>query len=107
MFLPHCVSVKLMIFPWMPISSIAAMRKLPTITVVRVEVVIHMPAETLPSVEPGTRTDEYATPEPFRPIVAVRRTLIWWIVEVPIGTNWRRTDGHTDLGLRLRWGNGQ
>jgi hypothetical protein len=56
------------------------------IAVVRMEVIIYMPAKSFRSVKPRTHADKYAAVEPLRPVVAVRRAIVGCGVIVSIGT---------------------
>ena len=60
----------------------------------RIEAVIHVAVETRSAVEPRSCTDKYAANEPIRPVVPIRSTVIWRVVEISIWTDGRRSDIH-------------
>jgi hypothetical protein len=69
----------------------------PVITVARIIATVDVAAKMSATVEPWSRTDEYAAYKPFRAIVAVRRATVRRVLVVPIRTYWRGTnvDGDT------------
>lgn len=87
-----------------PISALAAGRIASVIAVAGIVVAIDVAMEiTIVTVIPGTRSDEYAVREPFRPVVAVRGALVGSIVIVPVGACRLRPDLHAETDLRLRF----
>jgi hypothetical protein len=59
----------------------------PSVTMPRIVAIVHVAVEATRTVEPGTGSDEQATTEPIRAIVAVGRTAIGSIVVIAIGTS--------------------
>ena len=82
----HCLAMKL---GTALRRSLAARRHRAMVALAIVEMMIDMSVEMIPSVIPGTRTDENSAREPLRTIVAVGRTAIRGALVVPIWTNRR------------------
>jgi len=74
-------------------SNVAVMRVIP---------IVHVAIETVRAMKPGSRADEHAAHEPVRSIVAIWRTVIRCIVEIPVRTYRSRADVHDDLRMRRR-----
>src|SRR5580658_5456464 len=72
-----------------------------------VELMIDMPVEMRRAVEPGSRPDKYTAREPLRAIVAIRSAVIRRNLVVSIGANWRHSDAHRNLCVRLMCGSHQ
>jgi hypothetical protein len=64
----------------------------PFVSVLYVEVIIDIAAESLGTVEPRSRSNKDAAGEPLRPIVSIRRTRIWSVVVVTVRTDGSRSD---------------
>ena len=75
----------------------AALRGRPMVAVAVVECVIHMSMEVMRSMKPWSSTDEYATVEPLRTVVTIRRTSVGGNFVIAIRTNGRRTYVDGDL----------
>ena len=69
------------------------------IAMLRMEMIVYGPVKFFRSVEPGTRSDEDATSEPFRTVVAGWSTSIGWDVIVAIGAIGRHSNVDADLSL--------
>ena len=78
----------------------AAPRQRTVVTVTRIVAVINMTVEVFGTVVPVASADEYSVHEPVWPVVAVGRTVIWSVVEVPIGAHRLHSKADGDLGLR-------
>jgi hypothetical protein len=73
-----------------------ALRERSTISVVRVKAVVDVTVEAMRTVKPRTGPNEDPANKPVRSVVAVGRTVIGCIVEVPIGTHRRHSDVDAD-----------
>ena len=71
------------------------------IAVVRIIGVVYVTVEAVVAMEPGTCSDEDATGEPFRTIVAVGSAVVRSVVIVAIRAGWCYADANGDLGLRF------
>lgn len=67
--------------------SFTSRRETATITLVHIEMVIHVAVETIGPVEPGPRAYKYAAWKPVRPIVSVRRASVWRRLVVSVRTD--------------------
>ena len=70
------------------------------IAVVRIIGVVYVTVEAVVAMEPGTCSDEDATGEPFRTIVAVGSAVVRSVVIVAIRAGWCYADANGDLGFR-------
>ena len=66
----------------------------PFVSVLYIEVIIDIAAESIVSVEPRTRSNKDAAGEPLRPIVSIGRAGVWSVVVVAVRTN--RSQSNTD-----------
>jgi hypothetical protein len=87
-----CVEVVELLFP--------APRHRSSVTVTRIIAVVDVAVKAVRAVKPGASSKEQPANEPIRPIVAVGRTVIWGIVEVPIGADRRHSNVNGNLGRR-------
>ena len=69
--------------------------------------VVYVAAEVVRTMKPRTSANEDAIHEPFRAVIAVRRTSIGWSFIVSIGTNRRRSNLDADLSICGRGGHRQ
>ena len=53
------------------------------VTMMRVEVIVDVPVEVGGTVEPGACPNEDSAVEPFRPVVAIRRTGVRRVIVIP------------------------
>jgi len=67
------------------------------VAVVRVKAVVDVPVKALAPVEPGSSSKKHPAHKPIGPIVAIGSTVIWLIVEVPIGAH--RSHSNFDCNL--------
>ena len=81
-----------------------ALRQRSSVTVMRIKAVVDMAVKAVMAVKPGTSSKKHPTNKPIGPIVAIRGTVIWGVVEVPVRTYWSRSDVYADgnLGPRHR-----
>lgn len=79
----------------------AALGVIAMVSVVTIEVIVDVSPEAPVTVEPWTCTDEDAACEPLGPVVAIGSTFIRRVVEITVGTDWRRPDLDRDLCVRL------
>jgi hypothetical protein len=81
-----------------------ALRQRSSITVMRIKAVVDMAEKTPMAVKPGASSKKHPANKPIGPIVAVRSTVIWGIVEVPVRTHGSRSNVYADgnLGSRHR-----
>ncbi len=66
---------------------LALYRIRPVVAVASIVTVVDMPIKSVGPVKPGAGSDEHPSEKPIRPVIAVGRTLVGSIVEIPIGTN--------------------
>lgn len=80
----------------MPIA-LASPRERPMVTVVRIEVIVYVTAKMFRPMEPRSRSNKDTARKPFRSVVSVGRACIRRIIKIPIRTNRRCSDRHTEL----------
>jgi hypothetical protein len=82
----------------------SALRQRSNVTVMRIKAVIDVAEKAPTAVEPRASSKKYPANKPIGPIVAIRSTVIWWIVEVPVRTHGSRSNVYANgnLGLRHR-----
>jgi len=82
-------------------AMLTARRKSSVIAVVRVEVIIHMAAEMVRPVEPGTYSDKDSAVKPLRPIVSIGSAIVGGHIIVTVGTvgSGANVDAYADLRL--------
>ena len=73
-----------------------------SVTVMRIIAVVDMAEKAARAVQPGASSKKHAANKPVGPIVAVRSTVIWGIVEVPVRTHRSRSDVYADGNLASR-----
>jgi hypothetical protein len=76
-----------------------ALRHRSTVTLARVVAVVDVAVKAVRAVKPGAGSKKHPAIKPIGPIVAIGSTVIWLIVEVPIGAHRR----HSDADANLRW----
>lgn len=81
-------------------EAFAALGVIAMVSVVTIEVIVDVSPEVPVTVEPWTCTDEDAACEPLGPVVAIGSAFIRRVVEITIGTDWRRSN--LDRNLRMR-----
>ncbi len=79
-----------------------ALGQRPNVTVMRIKAVVDMAEKTVTAVKPGASSEKHPANKPVRPIVAVRSTVIRFIVEVPVRAHGSRSDIYADRNLGLR-----
>ncbi len=81
-----------------------APRQRSNVSVVRIKAVVDMAEKAAMAVKPRAGSNKYPAGKPIGPIVAVRSTVIWGIVEVPVRTHGSRSNVYADgnLGSRRR-----
>jgi hypothetical protein len=80
----------------------SALRQWPSVTVMRIEAVVDMAVEAVWAVKPGTSSKKHPAHKPIGPIVAVRSTVIWGIVEVSVWAHGSHSDVYADGNLAFR-----
>src|ERR1700722_6895330 len=65
-----------------------------SVSMMRIEAVIHVAMKTRRAVEPRSYTDKDAVNKPIRPVVPVRSTAIRRVIEISIWTDGRSPDIH-------------
>jgi len=75
-----------------------------SITVMRIIAVVDMAVEAARAVKPGAGSKKHSANKPIGAIVAVRSTVIWGIVEVPVRTDGGYPDVYADGNLGWRHG---
>jgi hypothetical protein len=70
----------------------------------RIKAVVNMAVKAVTAVKPRASSKKHAANKPIGPIVAVRSTVIWGIVEVPVRAHGSHSNVYadTDLGWRHR-----
>ena len=94
--IPRLIPMKMVELP-LPTSGYG-----PVIAIVRIVAVVHMAVETFMPAVPGPCSNKQSTSKPVRSVVAVRSTLIGFIVEVPIGALGCHANADTNLRAPLR-----
>jgi hypothetical protein len=94
-----CLKVGNLIKVPIGIGSVARVRSWPMVSVLGMEMVIHMTMEAFRSVEPWPGADENSAGKPFRAIVAIGGTCVWWNIVVSIRTRRRDTDVDAHLSF--------
>jgi hypothetical protein len=79
-----------------------ALRQRSSITVMRIKPVIDMSVKAATAVKPRTCSKKHPANKPIRPVVAVRSTVIWGIVEVSVRTRGSWSDVYANGNLSLR-----
>jgi hypothetical protein len=81
-----------------------ALRQWSNVTVMRVKAVVDMAIKAAMAVKPGTSSNKHPANKPIGPVITIRSTVIWGIVEVPVRAHGNRSDVYADgnLGLRHR-----
>jgi hypothetical protein len=81
-----------------------ALRQRSSVTVMRIEAVVNVAVKAAMAVKPGASPNKHPAHKPIGPVVAVRSTVIWGIVEVAVRTHGSHSDVYADgnLGLRRR-----
>ncbi len=80
------------------------LRQRTNVTVMWIKAVVDMSEKAVTAVKPGASSKKHPANKPIGPIVAVGSTVIWGIVEVPVGTHGSHSDVNADgnLGSRHR-----
>jgi len=81
-----------------------AVRQRSTVTVMRIKAVVDMAEKAARTMEPGTSSKKHPANKPIGPIVAIRGTIIWGVVEVPVRAYGSRSDVYADRNLGSRQG---
>ena len=84
-----------------PIGVLAAFGQRPAIAEPRIIIVIDIPVETLPAVEPGAGADKHSADKPLRAVIANRRAGIGRVVVVTIRADRGCSNLDIDAHLRL------
>jgi hypothetical protein len=79
-----------------------APRQWSNVTVMGIKAVVDMSVKAVRAVKPWASSKKHPTHEPIRPVVAVRSTVIWGIVEVPVRTHRSRSDVYSNRNLGWR-----
>jgi hypothetical protein len=79
-----------------------ALRDRSSVAVMRIKPVIDMSVKTVRAVKPRTCSKKHSANKPIRPVVAVRSTVIWGIVEVSVRTHGSWSDVYSNGNLSLR-----
>jgi hypothetical protein len=81
-----------------------ALRQRSGVTVMRIKPVIHMSIKAVRAVKPRACSKKHPANKPIRPVVTVRSTVIWGIVEVSVRAHGSRSDVYANRNLSLRHG---
>jgi hypothetical protein len=81
-----------------------AIRQRPNVTVMRIKAVVDMAEEAVRAVEPGPGSNKHPANKPVRPVITVRSTVVWGIVEIPVRAHGSHADVYANgnLGWRRR-----
>jgi len=81
-----------------------ALRQRSSVTVMRIIAVVDMAVKAVRAVKPGAGSKKHPANKPIGSVIAVRSTVVWGIVEVPVRAHGSRSDVYADgnLGLRRR-----
>jgi len=80
----------------------SALRQWSSVTVMRIKAVVDMAEKAARAMKPGASAKKHPVNKPIGPIVAVRSTVIWSVVEVPVGAHGSRSDVYADRNLGSR-----
>jgi hypothetical protein len=75
----------------------AALRHRAGVPVLWIVAVVHMAVEAVAAMEPGAGPDEQASAKPIGAVVAVRRTAIGRVIEIPIRAHRGHSNADADL----------
>jgi hypothetical protein len=74
-----------------------ALRQRPMVTLARVVAVVDVAIKAVRAVKPGAGSKKHPADKPIGPIVAIGSTVVWLIIEVPIGAHRRHSDADGNL----------
>jgi hypothetical protein len=74
-----------------------ALRQRSMVTLARVVAVVDVAVKAVGAAKPGASSKKHPAHKPIGPIVAIGSTVIWLIVEVPIGAHRRHSDADGNL----------
>jgi hypothetical protein len=80
----------------------SALRQWSSVAVMRIKPVIDMSVKAAMAVKPRTCSKKHPANKPIRPVVTIRSTVIWGIVEVSVRTHGSWSDVYANGNLRLR-----
>ena len=72
-----------------------------SVSVVRVKAVVNMAVKAVRAMKPGTSSKKHPANKPIGTIIAVRSTVIWGVVEIPVGAHGSQSDVYADGDLGL------
>jgi hypothetical protein len=107
--IPHFVSFEVRNFIRMicRVRPVAGMRHGAFVSMVRMEMIVHVAAEIRGAVKPGASANEDTTHKPFRAVIAVGSASIRRNVIVPVRAHWRHSNVNADLRFHFGSGHGQ
>jgi hypothetical protein len=73
-----------------------------SVTVMRIIAVVDMAIKAARAVKPGASSNKHPSSKPIRPIIAIGRTIIRGVVEVPVRTHGSHSDVYADGNLGWR-----
>lgn len=79
-----------------------AFRQRSVVTVMRIKPIIDMPVKIVRAMKPRACSNKYPASKPIRPVVTVRSTVVWGIVEVSVRTHGSRSDVNANADLSER-----
>jgi hypothetical protein len=82
----------------------SALRHRPSVTVMRIKTVVDVAVKAVRTMKPRASSQKHSANKPIGPIVAVRSTVIWGIVEISVRAHGSRPDIYADGNLRRRHG---
>ena len=82
-------------------ASLAILRPVAAVAMLRVKAVVHMAMEVRGPMEPRANADKGAAVKPLRTVVPVRSTTVRGVVVVSVRACWGDSNAETDLSLCL------
>jgi hypothetical protein len=79
-----------------------ALRHRSSVTVVRIKAVVNMAVKAARAMKPGTSSKKHPANKPIGTIIAVRSTVIWSVVEIPVRAPGSGSDVYADRNLGSR-----
>jgi hypothetical protein len=82
----------------------SALRHRSSVTVMRIKAVVDVAVKAVRTMKPWTSSQKHSANKPIGPIVAVRSTVIWGVIEISVRAHGSRPDIYADGNLRRRHG---
>lgn len=85
-----------------PGRPFATRRMRTMVSVLRIEVIVHVPMKIRGAVKPRANADEHAVREPGGAVISIGRTIVGCVIVISIGAIRRRADVDCNLSLTAR-----